>query len=50
MNLTKMKKIEYKKTWLEQQPIELVKELKSVDSITYPNGEVEHLNGTFFIL
>lgn len=39
-----------KKTWLEQQPTEFIKNLKSVDSITYPDGKEENLKGTFFIL
>lgn len=39
-----------KKTWLEQQPTEFIKNLKSVQTITYPDGKEEHLNGTFFIL
>ena len=39
-----------KKTWLEQQPTEFLKNLKSVESMTYPDGKVEHLKGTFFII
>lgn len=47
MNKTEEKN---KKTWLEQQPTEFLKGLKSVQTITYPDGKEEHLNGTFFIL
>ena len=46
----KKQEIKNKKTWLEQQPTELIKGLKSVQTITYPDGKEEHLKGTFFIL
>ena len=39
-----------KKTWLENQTNEFLYNLKSVQTITYPDGKEEHLNGTFFIL
>lgn len=46
----KKQEIKNKKTWLELQPTELIKHLKSVDSIRYPDGKEEPLKGTFFIL
>ena len=39
-----------KETWLQKQPIEFIKNLKTVDSITYPDGKKEHLKGNFYIL
>jgi hypothetical protein len=39
-----------KETWLQKQPIEFIKNLKTVYSITYPNGKKEYLKGNFYIL
>ena len=38
------------KSWIEQQDIELIKNLKSVESITYPDGKKGYLNQNIFII
>ena len=39
-----------KQTWLQNQSIEFIKNLKTVDSITYPDGKKEELKGNFYKL
>lgn len=38
------------KTWMESQNIELIKQIKTVDEIVYPDGSKGGLKGAFFLL
>lgn len=39
-----------KKTWLEYQDLQTIKQIKTVNEVVYPDGSKGELKGTFFIL
>ena len=38
------------KTWMECQNIEIIKQIKTVNEIVYPDGSKGELKGSFFVL
>ena len=38
------------KTWMEFQKIEIIKKIKTVNEIVYPDGSKGDLKGSFFVL
>ena len=39
-----------KQTWLENQDLEVIKKIKTVNEIVYPDGSKGELKGNFWII